>query len=169
MFSRLDRMIRRLRTQRACLDWAVGEIADLPGPILEFGLGSGRSYDHLRKHLPERDIFVYDRVVVAHPDCIPPDDRLVVGEFAETLPDAAVRFAGAAALIHADIGSHDGPASRALAAELAPLWVKMLKGNAVLLSDQPLTIAGLGELPLPPEAPGHYFLFRRAPLDELGA
>lgn len=161
MLSRLDRMIRRLTTQRACLEWALGEIASLPGPVLEFGLGIGRSYDHLRKCLPEREIFVFDRVIVAREDCIPPLGRLVMGDFEETVPAAAERFSGQAALVHADVGGHDGAESRALASDLVPYWVRMLRGGGLLLCDQPLADAGLDELPLPPEAPGHYHILRR--------
>ncbi|MGH6887075.1 MAG: class I SAM-dependent methyltransferase, partial [Geminicoccales bacterium] len=47
--SRLDSFIRRLEAQRACLDLAAARIADLPGPVLELGLGNGRTYDHLRE------------------------------------------------------------------------------------------------------------------------
>ncbi|MFI5017069.1 MAG: class I SAM-dependent methyltransferase, partial [Dongiales bacterium] len=92
--SRLDSMIRRLMIQRASLDWAMAQVAGLKGPVLEFGLGNGRSYDHLREHLPNRDIFVFDRHVAAHPDCIPPADRMILGDFKETAPAAAQRFAG---------------------------------------------------------------------------
>ena len=92
--SRLDSMIRRLTIQRASLDWAMAQVAGLKGPVLEFGLGNGRSYDHLREHLPNRDIYVFDRHVAAHPDCIPPADRMILGDFKETAPEAAKRFAG---------------------------------------------------------------------------
>ena len=71
-FSRLDSAIARLTTLRLCLDWAAGEAAQRPGPVMEFGLGNGRSYDHLRKRLPGRDIYVFDRHVAAHPACVPP-------------------------------------------------------------------------------------------------
>jgi hypothetical protein len=80
------------------------------------GLGNGRSYDHLREHLPNRDIYVFERSVQAHPDCIPPADRMILGDFKDTAPAAAQRFAGQVALIHADVGSGDHAASRALAA-----------------------------------------------------
>src|SRR5215472_16370626 len=89
--SRLDSMIRRLMIQRASLDWAMTRIAALPGPVLEFGLGNGRSYDHLREHLPNREIYVFDRHVAAHPDCIPPADRMILGDFTETAPAARRR------------------------------------------------------------------------------
>jgi hypothetical protein len=159
--SRLDSMIRRLMVQRASLDWAMARIAELPGPVLEFGLGNGRSYDHLREHLPNRDIYVFDRHVAAHPDCIPPDDRMILGDFTETAPAAARRFAGQAALIHADVGSGDHAASRALAAGLTPHWVAMLAEGGLIVADQPIPAGALEPLPLPEGAPGRYFIGRR--------
>ena len=160
--SRLDSMIRRLMVQRASLDWAMGEVARLTGPVLEFGLGNGRSYDHLREHLPNRDIFVFERSVQAHPDCIPPEDRLILGDFRDTAPAAAERFAGKAALIHADVGSGDVAASRALAATLSPHWAAMLAEGGLLVADQPIAADGLDPLPLPEGSPGRYFICRRA-------
>ena len=56
--TRLDAAIRRLQAQRMCLDAAVAQIAGKPGIVLELGLGNGRSYDHLRTALPDRQIFV---------------------------------------------------------------------------------------------------------------
>src|SRR3546814_12884208 len=93
--SRLDSAIRRLEAQRACLDLAMSMIAPVAGPAFELGLGNGRTYDHLRERIPERDIFVLERSVAAHPDCIPPDDRLFLGELRATLPAAIPRFGGA--------------------------------------------------------------------------
>lgn len=160
--TRLDSMIRRLTTQRACLDWAIAEIEGVGGVALEFGLGNGRSYDHLRAHLPGREIFVFDRKVAAHPDCIPPDDRMIVGEFSDTAPEAARRFAARAALIHGDVGSGDAEASRALTRALAPHWRAMLAPGGLILSDHPVEGDDLSQLPLPQGSPGRYFIARKA-------
>jgi len=73
--SRLDLVILRLQAQRACLNWAKGAIAGQSGIVLELGLGNGRTYDHLRKHFPEREIYVFERNVGPHPDSMPPDNR----------------------------------------------------------------------------------------------
>ena len=81
--TRLDAAIRRLQAQRMCLDAAVAQIAGKPGIVLELGLGNGRSYDHLRTALPDRQIFVFDRNVSPHPDCIPPDENMYLGEMDE--------------------------------------------------------------------------------------
>src|SRR4029079_5541966 len=92
--SRLDSFIRRLEAQRACLDYATAQIAGLSGGVLSFGLGNGRTYDHLRSRCPGRDIYVFERHVAAHPDCIPPADRLYVGGFLDPLAPAAAALPG---------------------------------------------------------------------------
>ena len=65
--SRLDLFIDRMLSQRACIDHAVQRIADMPGPVLELGLGNGRTYHHLRERLPKREICVFDREIASHP------------------------------------------------------------------------------------------------------
>jgi len=161
LFSYLDRMIRRLTAQRESLEWAFAQVQALPGPAMEFGLGNGRSYDHLRTHLPGRDIYVFDNRVAAHPACIPPEDRMLLGDFRETAPAAVARFSATVALIHGDVGSSDIPASRALAFELAPYWAALLQPGGVLVSDQPLAYPGFAELKPERQFPEHYYLFRR--------
>ena len=119
--SRLDSAIRRLSAQRACLDRAAALVRGLPGPVLELGLGNGRTYDHLRARLGGREIFVFERHVAAHPDCVPDAAHLILGTFADTLAGAGARIGAPAALVHADIGSGEKAESRALAASIAPL------------------------------------------------
>jgi predicted O-methyltransferase YrrM len=148
--SRLDTFIARLEAQRACLDHAARLIAGLPGNVLEFGLGNGRTYDHLREKLRDRDIYVFERQVTAHPDCIPPASRLFLGEFLETLPRAVARLGRAAtALAHLDIGASDAAASRRLAAAMMPLVLQLLRPGGILVSDQPVAGPALDPLPLP--------------------
>jgi len=161
--SRLDSFIRRLQAQRACLDRAVELIRDLPGPVLELGLGNGRTYDHLRERLRERAIYAFDRQVAAHPDCIPPAPFLIVGEARETLPQLRARIGATAALVHADLGSGDIAATRRQAMELAPLIAALLRPGGIVVSDQPLETARLQALDLPAGVkPGRYFLYRAA-------
>lgn len=69
--SRLDSMLRRLTAQRDGLNWAAERISGQPGDVLDMGLGNGRTYDHLREILPERRIWVMDRVLQCHPDSTP--------------------------------------------------------------------------------------------------
>jgi hypothetical protein len=159
--SRLDSFIRRLQAQRACLDFAAGRVAGMPGNVLEVGLGNGRTYDHLRSTLRGRDIYVFERRIAAHPDCVPPADHLFFGDFLDTLPRAAERLGAASVLAHADIGSGDVEASRALARAITPLLLALLVPGAIIVSDQPIEAPTLDTLPLPNgvEA-GRYFLAR---------
>src|SRR5260370_179643 len=78
-----------------------------------------------------RDLFVFERAVSAHPDCVPPADRLILGDLRETLPAARPRFAGRAVLAHLDIATGEAAASLALAASLAPLIAPLLRAGAV--------------------------------------
>lgn len=155
--SRLDSVIRRLTAQRACLDAAARHIADRDGVVLELGLGNGRTFDHLRARLPERAIYVFEREVRAHPDCIPPDARLFLGDVLETLERAAETLAGRAILVHSDIGTGDAARNAALAAAIAERLPPLLAPGALLVSDQMLPLDGAAPLD-PPEgvAPGRY-------------
>lgn len=160
--SRLDSFIRRLEAQRACLDHAAQLIVGLTGNVLEFGLGNGRTYDHLRSRFGGRDIFVFDRQVAAHPDCVPPSDHLFIGEFLDTLHHAAARLGAHSALAHLDIGSGDVAASRALAGNMTPLVLRLLQPGAIVVSDQPVDDSALEVMPLPAGVEsGRYFLRRR--------
>ena len=160
--SRLDSFIRRLEAQRACLDHAAALIAGLDGAVLELGLGNGRTYDHLRSLFPARDIYVCERQVAAHPDCVPPSDSLILGDMRETLPAMHRRLGGAIALAHLDVGTGDAAANQILAAELMPLIMPLLCAGALMVSDPPLDSAALEPLPLPEGvAPGRYHLYRR--------
>lgn len=161
--SRLDSFIRRLEAQRACLDRAAELIGGIDGIVLELGLGNGRTYDHLRELFPGRDIYVCERQVAAHPDCVPPADRLLLGDLRETLPAAKGRLAGRVALAHLDVGTGDAAANKALAAELLPLVVPLLCAGGVIASDPVMDCPELAPLPLPGGvAEGRYHLYRRS-------
>jgi len=159
--TRLDKAIRRLKAQRTCLDWAVGEIAGVPGVVLELGLGNGRSFDHLRARLPEREIFVFERNPQAHPSSTPEPDRLIIGNLEDTLPAAKARFEGKAAFVHSDIGTGDDERNRSFAAWLGPHILPLLAPGAILASDQLLPALADWRTP-PPEGVGEdrYYLYR---------
>ena len=160
--SRLDSFIRRLEAQRACLNRAAELIAGVKGVVLELGLGNGRTYDHLRELFPERDIYVCERQVAAHPDCIPPTDRLLLGDMFETLP-AANFLTGRVALAHFDAGTGDEAANLELAAGLGPLIVPLLCPGGILATQQEMDHPNLIAMPLPDGvAEGRYHLYRRA-------
>ncbi|MDR6103481.1 hypothetical protein QE369_003678 [Agrobacterium larrymoorei] len=101
--SRLDSFIRRLSAQRDILNHVHGDL-DLPaeGPIMEIGLGNGRTFNHLRELFPDRRIVAFDRAMGAHASSVPEDGNLVLGEIDQTAKD----WVGiGAALVHADIGT----------------------------------------------------------------
>ncbi len=160
--SRLDSFIRRLEAQRACLDRAAGLVRELAGEVLELGLGNGRTYDHLRELFPDRNIYVCDRQVAAHPDCLPPPERLLLGDMRDTLPAARPLLGGRVALAHLDPATGEVEASRRLASEIAPLVVPLLCPGGVLVSEPAIDAVGLDPLPLPAGiAAGRYHLYRR--------
>ena len=160
--SRLDSFIRRLEAQRACLEAAADLISDLDGELLELGLGNGRTYDHLRKLFPHRNIFVCERTVAAHPDCVPPPQFLLLGDMRVTLQIVRARLTERVVLAHLDPGNGNIAASKALADHLAPLIVPLLQLNGVLVSEPAITADRLSALPLPGGIePGRYNLYRR--------
>jgi len=147
--SRLDSAIRRLEAQRACLNRAAGMVRNIDGPVLELGLGNGRTYDHLRGLLPNRRIVVFERKAMAHPDSMPPSGDLIEGDFRTTLVDALAKMGAPAALVHADIGSGDRTATAELAAWLALVIGPFVTPGGVIVSDQPLDVPGAEAFPLP--------------------
>lgn len=162
--SRLDSFIRRLEAQRACIGLAAEAIAGLPGMVLELGLGNGRTYDHLRTLLPERDIIVFEREVRAHPDCIPADEHLVLGSIEDTLPDFAEHRPQSVALVHSDIGTGDADRNRRLATWLAATLPPLLHPGAWVVADQALDQESLQRRPLPEGiAANRYFVYRYVP------
>ncbi|MEZ5774734.1 MAG: class I SAM-dependent methyltransferase [Hyphomicrobiaceae bacterium] len=160
--SRLDSMIRRLTAQRLCLNMACELIAPVEGVILEVGLGNGRTYDHLREKLPGREIFVFDRAIHSHPDCRPDAEHALLGDVVETLPEAAKRFAGRVALVHSDIGNGIAEYGATMARAISAALPGALAKGAIVLSDEPLDIAGTEPLEPPPLVDlRRYFLYRR--------
>ena len=164
--SRLDSFIRRLEAQRACLGLAAALVRQLDGVILELGLGNGRTYDHLRELCPDREIYVCERLVAAHPDCVPPAAMLLLGDMRDTLPAVRARLCGRVVLAHFDAATADAATSRAFAAEIASLIVPLLCAGAVLVSEPEILADWLHPLPLPAGiAVGRYHLYRRADED----
>lgn len=147
--SRLDSAIRRLEAQRACLNRAAGMVRNIEGPVLELGLGNGRTYDHLKGLLPDRRIVVFERKAMAHPDSMPPAEDLIEGDFRTTLVGAGAKIGARAALVHADIGSGDKLATAELAAWLGSILPPLVAAGAVIVSDQPLNVPGAETFPLP--------------------
>ena len=159
--SRLDSFIARMQAQRDCLNHLKPVIDGIAGPILEVGLGNGRTYDHLRLLFPGRDIYVFERRVAAHPDCVPPANRLFLGEARETIPQAAHRLGATAAFIHTDLGTGDREANTTMGKWLGPALDTLAAKGGYVLANQPLDVMRWQRLPEPTGVPkDRYFLYR---------
>ncbi len=159
--SRLDSFIARMQAQRDCLNFLKPAVDAQPGPILEVGLGNGRTYDHLRDLFPGRDIYVFERKVAAHPDCIPPADRLFLGEARDSLRHAAHQLGPTAALIHTDLGTGDHAANMAMGLWLGPALDALAARGGYILANQALDVARWQRQPEPPGVPkDRYFLYK---------
>lgn len=147
--SALERFAARLLAQRAYLAEAARLIAAIPGPVFEIGLGKGRTFDHLRRLLPDRDIWCFDRELHAPAEENPAADRLVLGEIQETLPALARRLGGKAAFAHCDIGTKKRERDMAFARYLAQTLPPLMAPGGIVLGDRPMESPQLEELPLP--------------------
>ncbi|TDE39068.1 class I SAM-dependent methyltransferase [Antarcticimicrobium sediminis] len=156
--SRLDSMMRRLAAQRDGLNWAAEQIADLPGDIADLGLGNGRTYDHLREILPDRRIWVIDRVLQCHPSCTPPEADFLQGE-AEPMLRKLAQSGARLALAHYDFGFGIKEKDVAEAARLSPLIAATMQPGGLIISGQPLV--GFEQLKGPDTiAPDRYMFYR---------
>ncbi len=156
--SRLDSMLRRFTAQRDGLNWAAQQIAEQPGDVLDLGLGNGRTYDHLREILPNRRIWVIDRVLQCHPSCIPPEQDFLAGEaqpMLEKLRERGPRIA----LAHYDFGSGIKQDDVAEAARLSPALAGVMHPGGLIVSGQPLV--GFRQISGPDTiAPDRYLFYR---------
>ncbi|KIC43631.1 hypothetical protein RA28_18440 [Ruegeria sp. ANG-S4] len=156
--SRLDSMLRRLTAQRDGLNWAAAQIADMEGDVLDMGLGNGRTYDHLREILPDRRIWVMDRVLQCHPDSTPPAQDFLQGE-AEPMLQKLAATGRRIALAHYDFGRGIKSEDVDEAAHLSPLIANVVKPGALLISGQPLV--GFDQIDGPETiAPDRYLFYR---------
>ena len=158
--SRLESFIRRMTAQRDILDMICREMTLNDGPVIELGLGNGRTYDHLRERLPDRRIIAFDRVNAANLRSLPPEGDLIIGEIDKTAPS----FIGVnAALVHADIGSGYDDLDKINLRWLPQLTVDLLASQGIAASGVKLDHSDLTPLPLPDGIrPGRYFLYQRS-------
>ncbi|MBV9568466.1 MAG: hypothetical protein JO172_10035 [Hyphomicrobiales bacterium] len=156
--SRLDSFIRRMQAQRLLIDHAARSIFGLEGPVLEFGLGNGRTYHHLCEKLPQRRIIAFDIKVTAQPDSVPAPENLVLGDIKET----ARQFAGiGAALVHSDLGSGISERDQETLLWLPAVVPTLLAPGGLVLSDMKLEHPRLLPQPLPEGvAEGRYCIYR---------
>lgn len=84
--------------------------------------------------------------------------------FRKSLPGAVTNIGRNAALIHADIGSENGATDRALAEELLPSVLQLVKFEGLIVADRELCSSELISISLPP-ATGQfsYFIYRLVP------
>lgn len=157
--SRLDSFIRRLTAQRDILNHICDSVKELDGPVIELGLGNGRTFDHLRERFPDRRIIAFDRAVGSHKSSTPEADNLVIGEIRET----AQKFVGIrAALVHADIGTGYDEKDAITLTWLPQLAAALLVSHGIVASGLELDHPQLERLPLPRSVKeGRYFLYRR--------
>lgn len=158
--SRLDSFIRRLSAQRDILNHVHGDL-DLPadGPIMEIGLGNGRTFNHLRELFADRRIVAFDRAMGAHASSVPEEGDLVLGEIDQTAKD----WVGiGAALVHADIGTGYDEKDAVTLTWLPQIVSGMLVKGGIAVSGLPLMEPSLDPLPVPDTVPtDRYFLYRK--------
>lgn len=159
--SRLDAFVHRVTAQRALLNAARAQLADVPGVVFELGLGNGRTFDHLRENFSDRPIFVFEKEVRAHPDCIPDENQLRLGDIDVTLGQAAEEFRGRVALIHSDLGSHSSEHCARMAEIVSANAPTAMAPGALLFSDLALHCPELEKV-TPPDGIGSdwYHAFR---------
>lgn len=160
--SRLDSFIRRMEAQRLILNWAAAAIEGRDGLVLELGLGNGRTYDHLREILPGRDIYAFERQAKANPRSLPPPDRLVLGDMAQTLPAFEAQHGRRGVLVHVD-ATTGVPERDAVELAWLPAHVALVAADdALVISGSALIHPALEEVSLPEGIqPGRYFAYRR--------
>ena len=159
--SKLESFIRRMLAQRDGLNFAAREIKEIPGSVLELGLGNGRTYDHLRQLMPDRDIYVFERDVKSFSSCTPPKKRLFVGEVTETLFQAAEILGKTAALAHYDIATTSSESNRKLADRVGPLLNELMLPGSLVVSSVAMTVRQWSIVPKPVDIkPGRYFIYR---------
>lgn len=160
--SRLDSVIRRLKSQKLCIEKASQLIVDVPGVILEIGLGNGRTYDHLKEVFPNREVYVFERKIAAHPNCIPPSKYLYKGDFNETLYIFKETISKEVALVHFDVGSGNEKESMLRAKSLSNILINIINEYTIIVCDQKLDSKHYKQLRLPDEVErGRYFICRK--------
>ena len=157
--SRLESMRRRLEAQIDGLNWAAETIRDVAGDVLEMGLGNGRTYDHLRQEMPDRRIWVIDRVLQPHPSCVPPQENFLQGEADAMLAELAERGTRMA-LAHYDFGFGVKEKDVEEGAKLSPLIAPLMVPGGLVVSQQPLT--GFTQVSGPDTIDPERYLFYRS-------
>ena len=158
--SRLDSMIHRLIAQRDLLNRAADLVSGVEGPVLELGLGNGRTYSHLKALFPDREVFAFDRQTVASIRSMPDAEHMILGEIRDTLPYCAPRIGGKAVLVHADLSNGDPTDDLARAAWLTPALVPLVAKGGVIVCGHALAEGHFTPMRLPESvAQGRYYFY----------
>ena len=159
--SRLDEFINRMTSQKAGLEWAFQDIAHKTGLVFELGLGNGRTFDHMREHMPDKKIYVFERNPEPHPASMPDNEQLIIGDVRKTLNETLERFGPVADLINADLGSYSKDRNNQFAIEISPEIEPLLAPGGLMLSTDKMYFTKLVEEPLPAGVtPGRLFIYR---------
>ena len=161
MSDRLTKMIARLTTQKAYIDFAVQAMEGIPGAVLEIGLGKGRTYDRLRQLLPNREVHAFDQLIHCPDDVRPPENNMWLGDFRETLKRFEDEMGARAALVHADIGSDHRAADARLAKAISPAIAALLVPGGIVIGDRTLELPNCEALaPSLGSSEWEYFAYR---------
>ena len=148
-----------MSAQRDILNDLMSRVETIPGAIFEFGLGSGRTYDHLREIFPERRIIVFESESKGLPLQRVAPENLRLGDIRTTsssLPD------GCAALIHTDIETGVADVDAELTTWLPGLVGRLLVPGGYAATSADLLDPRLRRCPLPHGVPdGRYHVLRR--------
>jgi hypothetical protein len=118
----------------------LGEIKDYSGDIVELGLGSGRTYDHLRAKAPDRQIHAFDFEIAVHKVIEVDTDHVYLGSIMETFPKFCETQDRKFPLVHLDIGTKNLDRDQALYHKLNPFVLKLINKNSIVVSDRPLEL-----------------------------
>ncbi|MEP3049633.1 MAG: class I SAM-dependent methyltransferase [Roseibium sp.] len=160
--SRLDSFIRRMTSQKILLEYLVDKVNEVDGPVLELGLGNGRTYDHLREIYPNKEIFVFDFAMNCHPSCAPDADHMIIGDIRDTLEFCGPRVGAKASFAHIDIGSADPTNDAATVNWLKPLVNERMAVGGYVLTGFALDLPNFKVLEKPDGIhPGRYHIYHK--------
>ena len=164
--SYLDNFISRMMAQRTCIDLSRDLIRNVEGPILEFGLGHGRTYDHILQTFPERDVYVFEMVVSPNVFVRPPEALLFEGDIHHTLKTAATRLPRKAAMAHSDLGLKDRDGAVPIVASIIEYLPSLIAPGGLYISNTDISLVhghlpkAFKELDIPEVPKGRYFIYR---------
>lgn len=163
--SRLNDLIHRFTAQRDVLNHGLKLLEERSfgseSIAVELGLGSGRTYDHLRSALGSTPLYAFDFRVETHPGYEPPEDRTILGDILETFPRFAEKNRGRACFVHLDIGTKDKSADRRRYVGLLG-WIESITApGAILASDRELKSSWLAPVEIQSRLNWPYFCYEK--------